>query len=249
MHPILFSFGPLHVYSFGFMAALGVLVCLFLMTRAAKRFGFPKPQDVSDLVFVTVASGFFGGRLAYVFENFRGYLGHPLRIFAVWEGGLIFYGGVIGALLGLLLFMRLKKIPYFAGLDFLLPYTALTHAFGRIGCFLNGCCYGRRCDLPWAVRFPETGRVHPTQLYEAAFNMALFVFLRNRYARRNFDGEVSGYYFMIYAAGRFVIEFFRAGNPGWGALTVNQWTSFLIFGFGALIYAVNRKRTSKEVSG
>ncbi len=229
MKPILFSLGPFHLYSFGVTVAAGVLLSLLLMTRRAQRDGFPRPDDVFDLVFVVVAFGFLGARLFYVFQNFEGYRAHPLSIFAIWEGGLIFYGGVMGALVALFVFMKIRGIPFLKGLDFLLPYESLAHGFGRIGCFFNGCCGGRLCSLPWGVKFPGSAfPTHPTQLYEAAFDFAFFFFLNARTARKKFDGEISGLYFMTYAVARFVIEFYREGNPGW-IFTWNQWLSLGVF--------------------
>lgn len=234
MRPILFHMGPFPVYSFGALIALGVFLSLFLMNRKSRRTGFPAaPELTADLVFATVFSGFLGGRLFYIFENRDYYWREPSKIFAIWEGGLIFYGGVAGALLGLFGMMKVKKIPYWKGLDFLIPYAALTHAFGRIGCFLNGCCEGKVCDLPWAVTVDGV-RLHPVQLYEAAFNFLLFLFLNARYEKKKFEGEIINLYFILYTSGRFVFEFFRV-NPG-GVLTFNQWESLALMLAGFLMY-------------
>ncbi|HLD49674.1 MAG TPA: prolipoprotein diacylglyceryl transferase [bacterium] len=239
MKPILFYIGPLPVYSFGAMIALGVFLSLFLMNRKSKRTGFPAaPELTADLVFTGVLSGFLGGRLFYVFENAAYYWREPLRIFSLWEGGLIFYGGVAGALAGLFWTLKVKKIPYWKGLDFLIPYVAIIHAFGRVGCFLNGCCEGKLCDLPWAVTV-EGVKLHPVQLYEAAFNGLLFLFLNARYEKKKFEGEIIALYFILYAAGRFVFEFFRV-NPGW-ILSYNQWESLALLAAGGMIYMRRRK--------
>ncbi len=231
MQPVLFSLGPFHLYSFGLMVALGVFISIFFMVRIARRDKFPPhPNDVYDLVFLTVFGGFLGARLFYIFQNRAGYAQNPWQMFAFWEGGIIFYGGVVGSLTALFIFARWKGQSLLKILDFLLPFVALTHAFGRIGCFLNGCCYGRVCHLPWAVAFPDIPEPrHPTQIYEAIFNFFLFLFLNERYRRKRFTGEVTGLYFMFYAVGRFVIEFWRADNPSWYFLTWNQWLSVVLF--------------------
>ncbi|MBI3313384.1 MAG: prolipoprotein diacylglyceryl transferase [Candidatus Omnitrophica bacterium] len=229
MKPILFSFGTFHLYSFGVMILIGLLISLALMKRRALADGFPKKDDSADLVFVIVVFGFLGARLFYVFQNISWYLENPLRVFAIWEGGLIFYGGLIGSLAALFFAMRLKNIPYFRGLDFLLPYVALTQAFGRLGCFLNGCCSGSICHYSWCVLFPGTAEtVHPAQLYEAAYDFLLFLFLNRFYSKKQFDGQVSAFYFMFYGAGRFAVEYFRAGNPTWLFFTYNQWFSLFL---------------------
>jgi len=240
MKPILFAIGPLDFYSFGVFVAAGVLVSIYLMTRQAQREGFLKRDDVFDLVFVVVLSGFLGGRLLYVVQYYEWYMRNPIKIFAIWEGGLIFYGGVFASFAGVFFFTRKKKISFSKGLDFLAPYIALTQSFGRIGCFLNGCCYGKECSLPWAVHFPgHEISLHPTQLYEAVFTLCMFVFLYYRYGRKSFDGEIIAFYFCLYALGRFAIEFFRADNPSWQYLTWNQWLSLVVF---ACVFAWHRFR-------
>jgi phosphatidylglycerol:prolipoprotein diacylglycerol transferase len=254
MIPILFSYGPIKIYSFGFMVAAGVLLALFLMLRAARRDGFPAgDQDVMDLVFVTVISGFAGARLSYVLQEYRWYGSHPLEILAVWQGGLIFYGGAVAAIIGLILLMKVRGIPYLKGFDFLIPYGVITHAFGRIGCFLNGCCYGHPCHWPWAVHFPGVGgNVHPTQLYEAVFNLCLSFFLIRRYRARLFAGEIMCLYFMLYSIGRFLIECLRADNPEWLSLTINQWISIVLFVTFAGLYGLlflKRSRNCAAASG
>ena len=229
MKPILLSFGHFHLYSYGLMVATGVLIALLLMLRRARQDGFPTTNDVYDLVFVTLLTGFLGARTFYVIQNFNWYSANPGKILAFWEGGLIFYGGLIGSFLGVCFFLKAKRISLGRGFDFLMPFIALAHAFGRIGCFLNGCCYGKVCDLPWAVTFPHLSfPVHPTQLYEAAYNFFLFLFLYRRYPQRKFVGEISALYFSGYAIGRFLIEFWRADNPIWNGLTSNHWVSIAI---------------------
>jgi phosphatidylglycerol---prolipoprotein diacylglyceryl transferase len=246
MRPILFHLGPLPVFSFGFLVACGVLLSLTLMTRRSRKTGFPAGDTAADMVFASVGSGFLGARLYYVLQNLSWYLQHPAQIFAFWEGGLIFYGGVAGAFLGLWIFTKIKKISFAKSLDFILPYVALTHAFGRLGCFMNGCCYGTACELPWAVQFPNfPGPVHPTQIYEAILDLGLFLTLNARYPQKRFDGEIAVLYFIFYAAIRFFIEFFRADNPEWAMWTLNQWASLFVFLTAAGFYLFKRRALKK----
>lgn len=244
MKPTLFSFGPIHIYSYGTLVALGVLVALGFLLYRARREGFPKTADVYDLIFVTVVSGFLGARIFYVVQNIHLYSGHLLSILAFWEGGLIYFGGSVGALIGLWIFAKVRRLSYLGILDFLLPAVALAHAFGRIGCFLNGCCYGTASDLPWAVSFPHLPHpVHPTQLYEAAFNLGLFWVLYAYYPKRRFTGQITCFYFLFYGAGRFILEFWRADNPAWHLLTYNQWLSLILGGvFGLMLMVYARRR-------
>ena len=226
MIPVMASFGPLHLYSYGLSLAIGILLSLYLMRRRAAAEGFPKPDDCSDIIFAVFVWGFSGARLLYVLQNLSYFLAEPLKVFAVWEGGLIFYGGVIAGLAGFFITARMKKIPFWKFLDFIAPYVALTQFFGRVGCFLNGCCYGTVCKLPWAVRFPQVeGPVHPAQLYEAFYALVLFVYLLERRKRARFEGEISLVYFILYAFGRYLIEFVREPGWSWLGLTFNQWVS------------------------
>ncbi len=245
MKPILFSFGAIHLYSYGLCIAIGVLLSLFLMQRRAVKEGFPKPEEVLDMAFAVLVWGFLGARLFYVLQNFSYYRAEPLKIFAIWEGGLIFYGGAISGFLGLWLMSRKKKWSFWKILDFLVPYVALSHAFGRIGCFLNGCCFGKACDLPWAVRFPELPyAVHPTQLYEAIYDLMLFIFLINRGKRARFEGEISLLYFLLYGIGRYTIEFLREPSWVWMGLTSNQWLSAVIIVAAFIIFQSRRRKAA-----
>ncbi|HNX69138.1 MAG TPA: prolipoprotein diacylglyceryl transferase [Candidatus Omnitrophota bacterium] len=248
MIPVLLSIGPLHLYSYGVCIALGVLLSVFLMTRRAVREGFPAPDDVLDISFWTLVWGFAGARFSYIGQNFSYYLAYPLKIVAVWEGGLIVYGGLLAGLLGFYLTARKKKIPFWKMLDFIVPYTALSQAFGRIGCFLNGCCFGKECGFPWAVRFPDMAyAVHPAQLYEAAFDLFLFVFLLSKRKSARFEGQIALLYFAFYGFGRYMIEFFREPNLVWLGLSSGQWTSILAVtaAFGFFMFRQHQTRRKK----
>ena len=243
MHPELFSMGPVTVHNYGLLIALGLLAALFLMHRRAAQDGFPPRDKVFDLVFVVVLGGFLGARLFYVLQEWTGYQNHPLEIFQIWKGGLVYYGGVVAAYLVFFFYVRFVGLPFLAASDFLIPYIPLVHAFGRVGCFLNGCCYGKPCDLPWAVQFPFLpNAVHPTQIYEALMNFALFGLLVWFYPRRHFRGEVTSFYLILYSLGRFGIEFFRGDQPVAAfSLTLHQILSFLLMGFGIFLYGICRR--------
>ncbi len=235
MFPILIHFGAFQIYSFGVLVALGVLFSLYLMGRESARSGFPEKDGAFDLVFVTVVAGFLGARILYVVENWRDYQNSPLGLFAIWEGGLIFYGGMAASLAAMFIFLKMRHLPIGKSFDFLVPYIALTHAFGRVGCFLNGCCTGDICDLPWAVHFPgESFARHPAQLYEAILDVLLFLFLQKQKKSQPLSGIVTCRYFMGYALIRFCVEFVRNSNPGVFGFTYNQWISLAaLFSAGA----------------
>jgi len=247
MKPIFFQLGALEIHSYGTMIALGVLAALFLMLKNARRDGFPDANVVYDSVFVVLLTGFLGARLYYIIENFQWYRHDPLKILAIWEGGLIFYGGTIGSLIGLALFAKNKNIKYLNLVDFLIPYEALVHAFGRMGCFLNGCCNGIQCDLPWAVRFPGmTYSVHPVQLYEMVFNLFLFLFLLYFYRRRKQVGSTTAFYLVTYGMGRFMIEFLRPAMSSWLMFSWNQWVSLGMIIFGITMHQISFKNYKKD---
>jgi phosphatidylglycerol:prolipoprotein diacylglycerol transferase len=247
MKPVLFSFGAIHLYTYGLCIAIGVLLSLFLMKRRALKQGFPGPEEVFDMAFAVLVWGFVGARIFYVIQNLSFYAAHPFKIFAVWEGGLIFYGGAIAAFVGLGRMARKKKWPLWKILDFLAPYGALTHAFGRLGCFMNGCCFGKACEWPWAVRFPELSyAVHPAQLYEAFYDLVLFAFLIKRRERIRFEGEISLLYFLLYGMGRYLIEFVREPSWMWMGLSSNQWISVAIMLVSFILFQSRRREAQKH---
>lgn len=248
MFPILAEFGPVHLYSYGLSIAAGVAVAFYLMQKSSVREGFPTPEQAYDCIFVSVISGFIGARIFYVLQHLGEFQRNPLEVFAIWQGGLIFYGGLAAGVFSLWIYTVKQKLSFFKIMDFIFPYGAMVHAFGRLGCFLNGCCFGRACEWPWAVRFPGMSQsVHPTQLYEAFYNLAVFFFLRKVYQRHPKTGVVTAGYFLLYGTGRFMVEFFRSGNPGW-LLTWNQWISAGILLTGGITLVIALRRKSKPAS-
>ncbi|MBI4550245.1 MAG: prolipoprotein diacylglyceryl transferase [Candidatus Omnitrophica bacterium] len=236
MHPVLFYLGPWPVYTYGFFVSLGVGLALVFLQRAAGREGMSR-AEVLDLVLFFTFFSFLGARLFFVIQFLGFYWTHPLDVFRVWEGGIVFYGGVIAGLVFLWFYSRRKKWPYLKVTDFLAPYVFLAHAFGRIGCFFTGCCYGREAGVPWAVRYPFLSYpVHPTQLYESAANFVLFFFLLRRHRSKKFDGETTLAYLILYGAERFVLENFRGDNPLLWGFTLPQWVSLSFVVLASLTY-------------
>lgn len=237
MHPVLFHLGPLPIYTYGFCVGLGVLLAVFLMRRQSAREKWTHEEVLDLAVFFTLAS-FIGARLFYVIQHGDYFMGRPMEVFKVWEGGIVFYGGAIGALLFLLFYTQKKNWFYLKVTDFLAPYVFLAHAFGRIGCFLNGCCYGRITDLPWAVQYPFLpDPVHPVQIYSAVFDFIAFIFLLCVHARKKYDGQTTLAYFLIYGAGRFLLEDFRGDNPSFlMELTLPQLVSVAFVLLASLSY-------------
>ena len=178
MHPILLKIGYIKVYSYGLMVAIGFLLATFLSERDAKRQNIP-PNLIMDISIIIVLFGLLGARIFYAVSNLKYYLDNPKEIFMLTHGGLIFYGGALFSLLAAYVFLRIKKISFLKMADILMPYIVLAHSIGRIGCFLNGCCWGKPTSLWWKVIYPGTAiAVHPTQIYESILLLGLFVFLK-----------------------------------------------------------------------
>jgi phosphatidylglycerol:prolipoprotein diacylglycerol transferase len=221
MHPIAFNLGPLPIHWYGVMVALGFLLGLWTASRRGLSAGFA-PEQTLDLGPWLIVGTILGARSLYVISYWREQFadGPWTEIFMVWKGGLVFYGGLVGATAAGILYIRIKKLPLWKMADVLAPSIALGYVFGRIGCLLNGCCYGRPCSLPWAVHYPEgnplnppTGPVHPTQVYDSLLNLALYAGLAWLYRRKKFDGQVFAAYLIGYALLRSFVEMFRGDYP------------------------------------
>ena len=242
MHPILFSIGFLTVYSFGAVIALGYLLAAALIWYDARQAG-RNPTTLLDLGAGLMLAALLGGRILYILLHLEDYLKDPLEGFRIQHGGLVFYGGLAAALLFAFFFIKRKKIPLWKTLDTILPYGVLVHAFGRIGCFLNGCCYGKPTHLFWGVTPPgQRYPLHPTQLYESFFLFLLFVVLRTLSRKKNRQaGSLFCVYLISYGMFRFAVEFFRGDQETflWGA-TLPQFLSVLLVS-GSLFFWRRRR--------
>jgi phosphatidylglycerol:prolipoprotein diacylglycerol transferase len=251
VHPIAFQFGSFAVTWYGVMVALGFLAGLWTASRRSPREGIA-PEQIIDLGPWLIVGAIVGARTLYVVSYWReSFSGKPLgEIFMVWHGGLVYYGGLIGAVLTGIFYARTKKVPLWKMADVMAPSIALGHVFGRVGCLLNGCCYGRQCSLPWAIVFPAEARgappgvpLHPTQVYESLLNLALYAALAWLYRRKKFDGQVFGVYLVGYALVRSFVELFRGDYAleqyvgGW--LSPGQAVSVVILAAGlALLWTL-----------
>ncbi|MBU1087796.1 MAG: prolipoprotein diacylglyceryl transferase [Candidatus Omnitrophica bacterium] len=236
MRPILFSFFKINIYSYGLMVALGIVLAVSLIERDALKSGLPK-DEIIDLIFWVVIWGLVGARVVYVLLYPEAYLDAPWDILKIYQGGLIFHGSLIFGTIAALINFKNKKLPVFKTLDLLMLYLPLAHAFGRIGCFLNGCCYGKTTDLAWGIRFSENlETVHPSQLYSAFLLLILFLGLFLIRRKQVFDGQIFCLYLIFYGLIRFCIEFVR-DNPifAWG-LSIYQYISLILIAAGIFAY-------------
>jgi phosphatidylglycerol---prolipoprotein diacylglyceryl transferase len=245
VHKVAFSLGSWTIYWYGVLVASGFLVGLWTAGRRGLRSGLAA-EKVLDLGPWLIVGAIVGSRLLYVISNWQEFAGQSfLSILNVRQGGLVFYGGLIGATLATVFYLRWKRLPVLKFADVLAPSIALGAFFGRLGCFMNGCCFGRTCDLPWAVHFPadsDAGAAarHPTQLYDSLLNLLLYAGLAWLYRRKRFDGQVFATHLVCYAVLRAFVELFRGDYPpskylfgGW--VTPGQFVSVGIFAVGLFL--------------
>jgi len=247
VHPVAFVFGPFTVTWYGILTALAFLAGLWTASRRGLRSGIA-PERIVDLGPWLIVGTIIGARALYVVSYWREeFAGHAFAdVFKVWRGGLVFYGGFIGASLTFLLYARLRKLPLWRTADVLAPSIALGAAIGRVGCLMNGCCYGRACGLPWAIHFPPGHRtypqgVHPTQAYDALLDLWLYGLLTWLYRHKRFDGQVFASFLVGYAITRSVVECFRGDYPQfyWGGwVTPAQLVSLGILAAGIILLMV-----------
>jgi phosphatidylglycerol---prolipoprotein diacylglyceryl transferase len=252
--------GSFAIHWYGILVAIGFMAGLWTASRRGPLYGIPG-EKILDIGPWIIVGSILGARALYVFTFWREeFAGQPfVNVLMVWRGGLVFYGGLIGACVATILFTWLKKIPLWRLADALAPSIPLGYVFGRIGCLMNGCCYGRPCSLPWAIRFPpghETHPVgspavpvHPTQIYDSLLSLGLYLGLAWLYRRKRFDGQVFSTYLVAYACLRSFVEVFRGDYPEnqrvlSGALTPAHLVSILILAAGATLFLILKKRQS-----
>lgn len=265
MHPILFTSGPITVYTYGVLVAAGFVAGLWYAYWQAPRAGLDR-RKVWNLGIYGILVALAVSKLWLIFSNLEYYLAYPRSIFsaATLESGGVFYGGVIGGLAWVALYTHFQKMPLLSVLDISAAGVALGHGIGRLGCFAAGCCYGKPTSMPWGVTFtshvaarlagtPLHVALHPTQLYESGAEFLNFLLLIWLGARQRFSGQLIGAYFILYGIERGTIEFFR-GDPGrtlmfHGAVSLMQFVSLGLISTGALLWWRGlRRRSSIERS-
>lgn len=231
MHPVLIKIGALSVHTYGFFMAVGFIAGILLAKNEAKRLG-EDPNNIVDVSFYVLIAAIIGSRLFYVAINYDIFLKNPVEIFKIWKGGLVFYGGFIVAFIVAVIYLKKNKMPLWKTGDIVAPSLAIGHFFGRLGCFSAGCCYGKSCELPWAVTFthpqslaPIGIPLHPTQLYSAAGNLIIFSLLWSFRRKKKFDGQIFWLYVLLYGIVRSFVEIFRGDFRGhffFGIFSVSQ---------------------------
>ena len=226
------------------MLVAAVFVCTFLLQRQARQ----KNLDSNiffDLVFWIAVNGIIGSRIFFILLNGQYFLDNPSEMIMLQKCGLAWQGGLLfGVLTGIFLIKK-KKLDVWKTLDILAPYAALGQAIGRIGCFLNGCCYGK--EVSWGIYFPvHHARLHPTQLYDSLGLLVIFFLLKKFDAYKRGSGEVFILYLLLASFDRFVVEFFRADHTAlFLSLSIFQLVSLFIIAGASYAYLFLRSRRGK----
>ena len=252
MFPILLNVGTFPIHSYGFLIAVGFLLCVWVSKREGQRLGLPA-EKIVDLGFWSLLVGMIGSRVLYVFTLLPYYREHPLEIFYVWEGGLVFFGGPLLCIPFFFWYTKHHKLPRWKVLDLGVTAIPLAHAFGRLGCLSAGCCHGRATGGNWGIKLytelvePSLRGVyiHPTQIYESVSLMVLFFGLRYLRLHKKFDGELFCTYLISYSIIRSIIEIFR-GDAVRGfvipdLVSTSQFISILVIIGTLLLYFKLRK--------
>lgn len=213
---------------------VGALLWLIAVYWGLKRVDLKRVFGI-DLAFLILVSGLVGGRFFHVFyEDLSFYQQEPLAALKLWQGGFVFYGGLFFALLSAFIFCRLKQQSFLAWADFFAPYLAAGYIYGRLGCFIAGCCFGSYCDLPWAI-----AEKHPTQLYAMMTEFLVLLFLLSEKKQARPRGVIFGWWLVGHGIGRIFMEHYRADFRGEFilGLSISFWVSLLIIlaGSGLLI--------------
>jgi len=249
MHYDLFTIGGITIHSYGLMIALGVIVAMTVGMFRAKRTGLSS-DNVLSITMLCAFLGFVGAKALYVVVEFPMFLKSPWEVFS--GSGFVVYGGIISGVLAAILYCKMKRCDFFSYLDLLIPSVALAQGFGRIGCFLAGCCYGRPTTDWWGVTFPEGSiapagiSLIPTQLISAIANFALaaFLIIYSKYAKNK--GNVGAAYLVLNGIGRFLIEFLRNDDRGGvGLLSTSQFISLFFVIGGLSLYGFNAWREKR----
>jgi phosphatidylglycerol:prolipoprotein diacylglycerol transferase len=250
-------FGGLSVFGYGVMLVLAFISSTWLAGWRARREHLD-PDVIMDMAFWVFLSGMVGARLFYCVEYWGSEIKNAWDILQYWKGGIVFYGGMIGGTAGFFVYRQLRPFPLRPYMDVVAPSIAIGTMFGRLGCFLNGCCYGRTSELPWAVSFPKPSppwlhhralgmipadalwslAIHPTQIYSAIDGLVLLLLLSAFFPLRRRDGEVIALLMVAYPITRFLIEFLRSDEGAFFAgLTISQNISVVFLLAGLAFWA------------
>ncbi len=242
----LFSIGPFTVHGYGLMIGIGVLCCIFMGMKRAKKYGLSE-DAVTDIAIFGLIAGFLGAKLLYLIVEWKRFVKDPLDVLG--SEGFVVYGGIIAGVLAAIIYCKRRKLIFLEYFDLCAASISLAQGFGRLGCFLAGCCYGRETDLPIGVVFPESSlapagvRLLPTQLFSSAGNFLIMFILLWHYKHRKKVGDTGFLYMLLYGVGRFCIEFLRNDSRGTvGVFSTSQFISLFIVAAALLLFSWKSRR-------
>ena len=253
MYNDILTIGPVTVHGYGLMIGIGIVMALLVGDYRAKKKGLDG-DFIYGLTLTTVVLGFLAAKLLFIITEWQGFVRNPMSY--ITGNGFVVFGGIIGGAITIWGYCKLKKVNFLDYLDLMIPSVALAQGFGRIGCFLAGCCYGKETDLPIGITYtisrfaPNNVALIPTQLISAAGDFVIFAILLYYAKRKKVDGTVGAMYLIIYSVGRFLVEFLRADERGAvGVLSTSQFISIGTLGFGIVLYFLLKKiNKNKECS-
>jgi len=251
MHSELFSIGPITIQSYGTMIALGIIMALVVGMKRAGRYGLDK-EKVFDLGIVCMVSGLLGAKILYVIVDFKSIMESTNALENI-AYGFVVYGGLIGGIIGVYIYCKKKKIDVLKYFDLIAPSVSIGQGFGRIGCFLAGCCYGRETDSIIGITFtnsafaPNGVKLLPTQLISSAGNFAIALILIIAARHNKTKGSILSLYLLLYGVGRFAVEFLRNDERGnVGIFSTSEFISIFFVAAGIAMYMIARKLKARS---
>jgi phosphatidylglycerol---prolipoprotein diacylglyceryl transferase len=250
--PIAFSIGNINVNWYGIIFALSFLIAIPISIKLGKERKITK-QQIHDYFIYLIPSSVIGARLMAVILNFHLYRDNLLKIFYIWEGGMAFHGGLIGAIVGTYYFCKKNKINFYNMADLIVIPVALGLSLGRIGNFINQEFYGRLTDLPWGIRYDVVeGKRHPSQIYESIKNFIIFLILLNFYKIKTLKrGVIFWMFTLLYSLFRFFVEFYKDQQLLYLNLTYGQLISVPLFILSIIMLkriGKNKEKDLKEIN-
>ena len=241
MRIILFEIFGIQIKSYGLMIAIGIIVAATLFINKGKKKGFDE-DSLLNLIIFAIIGGMLGGKGLFIITEFKNIIKEP-SILLNFGYGFVIYGAIGGGALAMYLYSKRKNWNVIEMIDITVPGLAIAQGFGRIGCFLAGCCYGAETTSPIGVKFPQNSlapagiHVHPTQIYSSIFDFLLGFFLLYYSKKERKNGKVMGLYLIIYSIGRFLVEFLRNDPRGSvGALSTSQFIAIFTLVLGIIIF-------------
>nr|WP_218652963.1 prolipoprotein diacylglyceryl transferase [Paenibacillus sp. 79R4] len=251
VHNDLFSIGPFTIHGYGVMIAIGVLAAYMVMMKRARRLNIDSSPMDSLTVWVLVG-GAIGAKVLFWFTQIGNILQNPSLLLLTITDGFVVYGGIIGGVLAGYIYCRKKQIGFLKYFDLIIPSVALAQGFGRIGCFMAGCCYGRETDSAFGVMFPTSSLAPggvpliPTQLISSGLDFLLFAALIVYAKRKKAEGQVAALYLILYSGGRFILEFFRGDiiRGSVGMLSTSQFIAIFLFLIGCGMFIARQYKAA-----